>query len=53
MVDNYFDLDFATVFQTYNLKEQTPEKVVSKIKTYYNNGVLRESKDIKGEISNG
>ena len=43
----------AAVFQIYNLKEQMPEKVISKIKTYYNNGVLREAKDIKGEANNG
>lgn len=42
----------AAVFQVYNLKEQPPEKVISKIKTYYNNGILREAKDIKGEANN-
>lgn len=37
----------SEVFQRYNLKEQLPETVINKIKTYYNNGILREAKEIK------
>lgn len=41
----------SEVFQQYNLKEQLPEEVIKKIKNYYNNGILREAKEIKFQFS--
>lgn len=41
------DEQVSTVFMTYDLKEDLPEDVVSRIKTYYSCGVLREAKEIK------
>lgn len=42
----------SEAFQVYNLREVFPEEVIKKIRSYYNNGKLREAKDIKGEVNN-
>lgn len=36
----------SNVFKEYNFKEYFPEDIVKKIKNYYNNGILRELKEI-------
>ncbi len=39
----------SEVFRSYNLRDVEPSYVISRINTYYRNGILREAKDIKQE----
>ena len=37
----------SEVFQKYDLRYYLPEDIIKRIKNYYNNGILREAKEIK------
>ncbi len=37
----------SEVFQKYDLHHYLPEDIIKRIKNYYNNGILREAKEIK------